>query len=76
MERQFEVVGETLKPADSADESVLDLVLDLPRTVGLHNRIIHGYAAVTLGDLMDFATPSANDEMFDVGYMMWAVFRL
>ena len=46
VERQFEIVGEALKLADSADESVADRMPDLRRIVGLRNRIIHGYDAV------------------------------
>ena len=46
VERQFKIVGEALKLADSADETVADRVPDLRRIVGLRNRIIHGYDAV------------------------------
>ena len=43
VERQFEIVGEALHRANVADESVVDIVSNLRRIVGLRNRIIHGY---------------------------------
>lgn len=46
VERKFEIVGEALRRAEVADESVADTVPDLRRIVGLRNRIIHGYDTV------------------------------
>lgn len=46
VERQFEIVGESLNQARQLEETVASLVPDLPRIVGLRNRLIHGYATV------------------------------
>lgn len=49
VERQFEIVGEALHRAEITDETVVDVVPDLRRIVGLRNRIIHGYDQVDHG---------------------------
>ena len=46
VERQLEIVGEALGQAARADASLLGRVPELPRIVGLRNRIIHGYDSV------------------------------
>lgn len=46
VERQFEIVGEALRRAESADGSVGTRVSQLRPIVGLRNRLIHGYDAV------------------------------
>jgi uncharacterized protein with HEPN domain len=46
VERQFEIVGEALGRAAAADASLETLLPELPRIVGLRNRIIHGYDSV------------------------------
>jgi len=46
VERQFEIIGEALGKAGALDLQVATTVTDLPRIVGLRNRLIHGYDSV------------------------------
>jgi uncharacterized protein with HEPN domain len=46
VERKFEIIGEALNQAASADEEAELAVPDLPKIVGLRNRLIHAYASV------------------------------
>ena len=46
VERQFEIVGEAMNQARQIDETVVDTAPDLPKIIGLRNRLIHGYATV------------------------------
>lgn len=46
MERQFEIIGEALNRAVRDDEALVDKVPEIPRIVGLRNRLIHDYDAV------------------------------
>ena len=46
VERQFEIIGEALNKASAVDGSVAYRVPDIPRIVGLRNRLIHGYDMV------------------------------
>jgi uncharacterized protein with HEPN domain len=46
VERQLEIIGEALGIAAKEDDSLLDTIPDLPRIVGLRNRLIHGYDSV------------------------------
>jgi uncharacterized protein with HEPN domain len=46
VERQLEIIGEALNAASKADKSLVYVIPDLPRIVGLRNRLIHGYDAV------------------------------
>lgn len=43
VERQFEIIGEALGKAAREDESLARSIPDIPRIVGLRNRLIHGY---------------------------------
>ena len=45
-ERQLEIIGEALNKASSEDARLNFSVPDVPRIVGLRNRLIHGYDAV------------------------------
>ena len=46
VERQLEIIGEALAIAVREDDSIERSIPDLPRIVGLRNRLIHGYDAV------------------------------
>jgi uncharacterized protein with HEPN domain len=46
VERQLEIIGEALRQADKADQSVADRIAALPEIVALRNRVIHGYDSV------------------------------
>lgn len=46
VERQLEIIGEALGMAAKDDDSLLEAIPDLPRIVGLRNRLIHGYDSV------------------------------
>ena len=46
VERQFEILGEALNRADALDDAIVEQLPDLPRIVGMRNRIIHGYDSV------------------------------
>ncbi len=46
VERQLEIIGEALNAASKEDESLVDIIPDLPRIVSLRNRLIHGYDSV------------------------------
>jgi len=46
VERQFEIIGEALNLAAKEEESLEEMIPDLPRIVGLRNRLIHGYDSV------------------------------
>jgi uncharacterized protein with HEPN domain len=46
VERQFEIIEEALNKASSLDSTLSRQVPEIPRIVGLRNRLIHGYDAV------------------------------
>lgn len=46
VERQLEIIGEALNAASKEDESLMEILPDLPRIVSLRNRLIHGYDSV------------------------------
>ena len=46
VERQFEIIGESLHHAEADDPAVTELLPELRRIVGMRNRIIHGYDSV------------------------------
>ncbi|MEO5912805.1 MAG: HepT-like ribonuclease domain-containing protein [Luteolibacter sp.] len=46
VERQLEIIGEALGAAAKEDDSLVEIIPDLPRIVGLRNRLIHGYDSV------------------------------
>ncbi len=47
VERQFEIVGEALGRAAQEDDALHSRLPELRRIVGLRNRLIHGYDAVS-----------------------------
>lgn len=46
IERQLEIVGEAMGQAAKEDDSLIEAIPEIPRIVGLRNRLIHGYDAV------------------------------
>jgi uncharacterized protein with HEPN domain len=46
VERQFEIIGESLGRAARDEPGIEMAVPELPRIVGLRNRLIHGYDSV------------------------------
>ncbi len=46
VERQFEILGEALNLASTANPDIGTTLPDLPKIVGMRNRIIHGYDSV------------------------------
>ena len=46
VERQLEIIGEALGAGSKEDDSLVKIIPDLPRIVGLRNRLIHGYDSV------------------------------
>ena len=46
VERQFEIIGEALGRAAREEPALTDLLPEIPRIVGLRNRLIHGYDSV------------------------------
>jgi uncharacterized protein with HEPN domain len=45
-ERQLEIIGEALNAASKGDDTMVEIIPDLPRIVALRNRLIHGYDSV------------------------------
>lgn len=46
VERQFEIIGESLGRAGQVAPVLIERIPDIPRIVGLRNRLIHGYDTV------------------------------
>jgi uncharacterized protein with HEPN domain len=46
VERQFEIVGESLGRAVSLEPDLSESIPEIPKIVGLRNRLIHGYDTV------------------------------
>lgn len=43
VERQFEIIGEALNKAGTAETSLAEQIPEFHRIIGLRNRLIHGY---------------------------------
>ena len=56
VERQFEIIGEALGRAAVADPGIVRSMPELPRIVGLRNRLIHGYDSVDDEIVWDIVT--------------------
>jgi uncharacterized protein with HEPN domain len=46
VERQFEIIGETLSQGRSADADLIDRIAHARSIIGFRNQLIHGYALV------------------------------
>ena len=55
VERQLEIIGEALNAAAKEEKSLAERVPELPRIVGLRNRLIHGYDSVDAEIILDIA---------------------
>ena len=60
VERQFEIIGESLNRLSRADPATAALVSDLPRIVAFRNVLIHGYAAIDYLLVWEVATTRIN----------------
>ena len=58
MERQFEIVGESLIQAIRNDPSLAELISNSSRIISFRNRLIHGYA--TIADEVAGGVPETN----------------
>lgn len=56
VERQVEIIGESLGRAAATDPEVVRLVPDLRKIVGMRNRLIHGYDEVDFNIVWDVIT--------------------
>jgi uncharacterized protein with HEPN domain len=66
VERKLEIIGEALGMAAKDDDSLQEIITDLPRIVGLRNRLIHGYDSVDpeLGwDVVKSKIPSLKHQL-------------
>lgn len=61
VERQFEIIGESLGRAHREEPSLEEVLPEVPKIVGLRNRLIHGYDSVDeeiVWDLVQTKLPS------------------
>ncbi len=66
IERQLEIIGEALGMAAKDDDSLQEIIPDLPRIVGLRNRLIHGYDSVDpelVWDVVKTKIPSLKNQL-------------
>lgn len=66
VERQFEIVGEALGRAAREEPALTDLLPEIPRIVGLRNRLIHGYDSVDdqlVWDIVQTKLPGLRDAL-------------
>jgi uncharacterized protein with HEPN domain len=66
VERQFEIVGESLSKAEDIDPSLTEQIPDIRRIIGLRNRIIHGYDTVDnqiVWDIVHTELPKLIDQL-------------
>ena len=69
VERKFEIIGEALRLAEDADETVTEMIPDLRKIVGMRNRIIHGYDAVdaeTIWNVIEVHLPTLARQLEEV----------
>jgi len=66
VERQLEIVGEALGIAAKEDDSLIAMIPELPRIVGLRNRLIHGYDSVDpelMWDVVQTKIPALRNQL-------------
>lgn len=56
VERQFEIIGESLNRLFRVDSETADRIEDLPRIVAFRNVLIHGYATIDDAIVWEVAT--------------------
>lgn len=56
VERQFEIIGESLNRLGGADPETAEGIEDLPRIVAFRNVLIHGYATIDDAIVWEVAT--------------------
>ena len=64
VERQLEIIGEALGRAVREDGSLANTVPEIPRIVGLRNRLIHGYDSVddqVVWDIVQSRVPALRE---------------
>ena len=66
VERQFEILGEALKQAESYEPGLAETIPDLRRIVGLRNRLIHGYDVVD----QDLLWATAQEKLKPLGLVL------
>ena len=70
VERQLEILGEALGQAARADASLSDRIPELPRIVGLRNRIIHGYDSVDDEIVWDVVQTKITPLLMQIGALI------
>lgn len=63
VERQFEIIGETLNRLARVDRDVASQIEDLPRIVAFRNALIHGYVTIDDAIVWQVATDRIGDLM-------------
>ena len=69
VERQFEIIGEALGKAGAVDSSLAERIPELPKIVGLRNRLIHGYDSVDdeiIWDIVQSKIPDLRRAMEEI----------
>lgn len=66
VERQFEIVGEALGRAAREAPELNEAMPEIPRIVGLRNRLIHGYDSVDdqiIWDIVQTKIPALREKL-------------
>lgn len=66
VERQLEIIGEALGRAAREDARLAEAVPEIPRIIGLRNRLIHGYDSVddqVVWDIVQTRVPTLRQSL-------------